>query len=245
MSARAPASSRSPAIGPPTERIVSHARLFRLPGHVQGGRSDVPVSPPRSPNSEHGVDLARLPFSLKILLENLLRNEDDVTVTRDDILGLARWDPKAIPNLEIAFRPSRVLLQDFTGGPAVVDLAAMRDAMKRMGDDPKKINPPQPVEPGHRPLGPGRRGRQRARLQDQRRAGIRPQPRAIRFLRWGQDAFRTSGPSRPTPASSTRSTSNTLARVVFSLVRRGGAGQGVRAPDLSGHAGRHRPRTRP
>ncbi len=93
-----------------------------------------------------GADLDRLPFSLKILLENLLRNEDDLTVTRDDILGLAQWDAKAIPSREIAFRPSRVLLQDFTGVPAVVDLAAMRDAMKRMGGDPRKINPLQPVE---------------------------------------------------------------------------------------------------
>ena len=95
---------------------------------------------------DSGIDLARLPFSLKILLENLLRNEDGTTVTADDILGLAQWDPKAIPSREIAFRPSRVLLQDFTGVPAIVDLAAMRDAMKRLGGDPTKINPLQPVE---------------------------------------------------------------------------------------------------
>ncbi|WZO97570.1 aconitate hydratase [Isosphaeraceae bacterium EP7] len=93
-----------------------------------------------------GVDLARLPFSLKVLLENLLRNEDGTTVTADDIVGLSKWDAKAIPSREIAFRPSRVLLQDFTGVPAVVDLAAMRDAMKRMGGDPTRINPLQPVE---------------------------------------------------------------------------------------------------
>src|SRR5512135_1756153 len=93
-----------------------------------------------------GLDVARLPYSLKILLENLLRNEDDRTVTADDIKVLAHWDPEAIPSREIAFRPSRVLLQDFTGVPAVVDLAAMRDAMQRMGGDPKKINPLQPVE---------------------------------------------------------------------------------------------------
>jgi aconitate hydratase len=96
--------------------------------------------------NREGVDLQRLPFSLKILLENLLRHEDGLTVTADDILGLARWDAKAIPSREIAFRPSRVLLQDFTGVPAVVDLAAMRDAMKRLGGDPKQINPLQPVE---------------------------------------------------------------------------------------------------
>ncbi|CRI65812.1 Aconitate hydratase [Thiocapsa sp. KS1] len=89
---------------------------------------------------------ARLPFSLKILLENLLRNEDDVTVTRSDIEDLANWDPKAEPSKEIQYRPARVLMQDFTGVPAVVDLAAMRDAMKALGGDPRKINPLQPAE---------------------------------------------------------------------------------------------------
>ncbi len=87
-----------------------------------------------------------LPFSLKILLENLLRTEDGVNVTANDIAGLAQWDAKAEPNKEIAFTVARVLLQDFTGVPAVVDLAAMRDAMKAMGGDPTKINPLQPAE---------------------------------------------------------------------------------------------------
>ena len=96
--------------------------------------------------SGQGVDLARLPFSLKILLENLLRCEDGVTVTADDVLKLGKWDPKAEPTDEIAFRPARVLMQDFTGVPAIVDLAAMRDAMARLGGDPKKINPLQPAE---------------------------------------------------------------------------------------------------
>src|SRR6266436_4601850 len=89
---------------------------------------------------------ARLPFSLKILLENLLRTEDGRTVRSEDIEALARWQPKAEPSREIAFTPSRVLMQDFTGVPAVVDLAAMRDAIKKMGGDPRKINPLQPAE---------------------------------------------------------------------------------------------------
>src|SRR5437870_6670563 len=89
---------------------------------------------------------ARLPYSLKILLENLLRTEDGRTVRAQDIEALARWDHKTEASCEIAFTPSRVLLQDFTGVPAVVDLAAMRDAMKRLGGDPKRINPLQPVE---------------------------------------------------------------------------------------------------
>src|SRR5580765_7888727 len=89
---------------------------------------------------------ARLPYSLKILLENLLRTEDGLAVRGEDIEALAKVDVKAEPSQEIAFTPSRVLLQDFTGVPCVVDLAAMRDAMKRMGGDPRKINPLQPVE---------------------------------------------------------------------------------------------------
>jgi len=89
---------------------------------------------------------AQLPFSLKILLENLLRHEDGRSVTARDIEALARWNPNARHEKEIAFRPARVLLQDFTGVPCVVDLAAMRDAMAEMGGDPKSINPLQPVE---------------------------------------------------------------------------------------------------
>jgi len=91
-------------------------------------------------------DLGHLPYALKILLENLLRHEDGVDVTRDDIEALAGWDAKAEPSTEIAFTPARVLLQDFTGVPAVVDLAAMRDAMRALGDDPEKINPLSPAE---------------------------------------------------------------------------------------------------
>ncbi len=93
-----------------------------------------------------GLSPSRLPYSLRILLENLLRTEDGTIVTKDDIEALARWDPQAAPETEIAFTPARVLLQDFTGVPAVVDLAAMRDAMARMGGDPTRINPLQPAE---------------------------------------------------------------------------------------------------
>ena len=88
----------------------------------------------------------QLPYSLKILLENLLRHEDGRDVTRDDILALANWDPKAEPSTEISFTPSRVILQDFTGVPAVVDLAAMRDAVVKLGGSADKINPLSPAE---------------------------------------------------------------------------------------------------
>ncbi len=88
----------------------------------------------------------RLPYSLKILLENLLRHEDGRDVTRDDILALANWDPKAEPDTEISFTPGRVILQDFTGVPAVVDLAAMRDAVVKLGGSADRINPLSPAE---------------------------------------------------------------------------------------------------
>jgi len=90
--------------------------------------------------------VAKLPYSLKILLENLLRHEDGRDVTRDDILALANWDPRAEPSTEISFTPSRVILQDFTGVPAVVDLAAMRDAVVRLGGSADRINPLSPAE---------------------------------------------------------------------------------------------------
>ena len=88
----------------------------------------------------------RLPYSLKILMENLLRHEDGRDVTRDDILALANWDPKAAPSTEISFTPARVVLQDFTGVPAVVDLAAMRDAVVKLGGSADDINPLSPAE---------------------------------------------------------------------------------------------------
>jgi aconitate hydratase len=93
-----------------------------------------------------GADLTRFPFSIRVLLENLLRTEDGKNVTKADIEGALRWDPKAKPSSEIAFMPARVLLQDFTGVPCIVDLAAMREAMKSIGGDPNKINPLQPAD---------------------------------------------------------------------------------------------------
>src|SRR5215204_2394679 len=93
-----------------------------------------------------GSTAERLPFSLKILLENLLRNEDDAFVKRADIEAMARWDVKGRIEKEIAFRTARVLLQDFTGVPVVVDLAAMRDAIAKLGGDPQRINPLEPVD---------------------------------------------------------------------------------------------------
>src|SRR3954469_3273010 len=95
---------------------------------------------------QQSYDVARLPYSLKVLLENLLRNEDGEFVTAQQIERIAKWDAKAEPEHEIAYTPARGLMQDFTGVPAIVALAAMRDAMEDLGGDPAKINPLVPAE---------------------------------------------------------------------------------------------------
>ncbi|MBA2514147.1 MAG: aconitate hydratase AcnA, partial [Solirubrobacterales bacterium] len=138
---------------------------------------------------QSAYDVARLPFSLKILLENLLRNEDGVSVRREDIEALARWDAKAEPTAEIAFTPARVVMQDFTGVPAVVDLAAMRDAMADMGGDPAKINPLVPAELviDHSVQVDAFGSRQAFQINADREFE-RNQERYA-FLRWGQEAF--------------------------------------------------------
>src|SRR5215217_5400711 len=110
-----------------------------------GGATFDIFSLPALERAGHG-GVSRLPYSLKILLENLLRCEDARFVDPEDIVALAGWDVKSSLQKEIAFTPARVLLQDFTGVPAVVDLAAMRDGIVRLGGDPRKINPLQPVE---------------------------------------------------------------------------------------------------
>src|SRR4051794_18202098 len=134
-------------------------------------------------------DVARLPFSLKVLLENLLRNEDGVAVTREDIEALATWDAKAEPSKEIAFTPARVVMQDFTGVPAVVDLAAMRDAMADMGGDPSKINPLVPAELviDHSVQVDAFGSRQAFQINADREFERNEERYA--FLRWGQEAF--------------------------------------------------------
>src|SRR6187455_2884902 len=91
-------------------------------------------------------DVARLPYSIKVLLENVLRLEDGESVTAADVETIAKWDAKADPSEEIPFQPARVLMQDFTGVPAVVDLAAMRDAMEELGGSPDRIDPLVPVD---------------------------------------------------------------------------------------------------
>ena len=132
----------------------------------------------------------RLPFSLRILLENLLRLEDGKAVTRDDIEALANWRPNAGQDREIAFTPARVLLQDFTGVPAVVDLAAMREALKRMDADPELINPLQPVDLViDHSVQVDRYASPDAFQYNVQKEYERNRERYL-FLRWGQQAFK-------------------------------------------------------
>jgi aconitate hydratase len=140
--------------------------------------------------SVSGSTASGLPFSLKILLENLLRNEDGAFVKREDIEAMARWDVKGKAEKEIAFRTARVLLQDFTGVPAVVDLAAMRDALARLGGDPQRINPLQPVDLViDHSVQVDEYGSQAAFLINTEKEFERNVERYV-FLRWGQTAFR-------------------------------------------------------
>jgi aconitate hydratase len=137
-----------------------------------------------------GKDISRLPFSLKILLENLLRREDGVTVKREDIEALADWDSQATPDREIQFMPARVLLQDFTGVPAVADLAAMRRALQRLGGDPARINPLQPADLViDHSVQVDRFGTVLA-LDENAELDYRRNHERYQFLRWGQGAFR-------------------------------------------------------
>ncbi len=134
--------------------------------------------------------LKRLPISLKILLENLLRQEDGRVVRREDIEALVHWEPKKTPDKEINFMPARVLLQDFTGVPCVVDLAVMRDAMIAMGGDPNKINPLQPVDLViDHSVQVDEYGTDAAFLLNVEKEFGRNKERYM-FLRWGQQAFK-------------------------------------------------------
>ena len=166
--------------------------------------------------AQAGLDISRLPLSLRILLENLLRREDGRSVTAAHIEAVARWQPSAEPTTEIAFMPARVIMQDFTGVPAVVDLAAMRAAAKRMGGDPGRINPLLPAElvidhsvqiDEHAHAGALARNNEIEFARNQERYA---------FLRWGQTAFRNLAVVPPDTGIVHQINAEYLARVVFS-----------------------------
>src|SRR4051812_12035147 len=164
---------------------------------------------------KHGISTKHLPFSLRILLENLLRTEDGRNVTQHEVRALANWNSQSKPDKEIAFTPSRVLLQDFTGVPCIVDLAAMRDAMQQLGGDPSLINPLQPVELviDHSvqvdEFGTANAFDLNALLEFQRNK------ERYSFLRWGQTGFRNLAIVPPDTGIVHQVNLEYLARVVF------------------------------
>ncbi len=166
-------------------------------------------------------DLERLPYSLKILLENLLRHEDGQNVTVDDIEALAGWDQNAEPSQEIAFTPARVLLQDFTGVPAVVDLAAMRDAMRKLGGDPTKINPLSPVELVIDHSVQVDKFARKDALDLNTQIEFERNKERYAFLRWGQQAFREFKVVPPGTGIVHQVNLEYLARVIFARKRNG------------------------
>ena len=173
-----------------------------------------------------GIDT--LPYSIRVLLENLLRYEDGKTVTREDIEAVANWDPSAAPSTEIAFRPSRVLLQDFTGVPAVVDLAAMRDQFAKMGGDPSRINPLQPADLViDHSVQVDSYGLLRSFEDNVKREFERNQER-YEFLKWGQSAFENMRVVPPGTGIVHQVNLEYLASVVFT---RDANGQCIAYPD--------------
>ena len=166
-------------------------------------------------------DVARLPYSLKILLENLLRFEDGVNVSRADVEALLKWDPKATPSYEISFTPSRVIMQDFTGVPAVVDLAAMREAMIKLGGNPDEINPLSPAELViDHSVQVDAYGTADALAKNTAIEFSRNTER-YEFLRWGQTAFRNFKVVPPNTGIVHQVNVEHLARVVFDAQRDG------------------------
>jgi aconitate hydratase len=160
-------------------------------------------------------DIGRLPFSLKILLENLLRFEDGVNVTKQDIEALLHWDAKAAPSHEIAFTPARVIMQDFTGVPGIVDLAAMREAMVRLGGSPQDINPLAPVElVVDHSVQVDNYGAADS-LKKNNDVDFSRNGERYSFLRWGQTAFRNFKVVPPATGIVHQVNIEHLARVVF------------------------------
>ncbi|HKP58303.1 MAG TPA: aconitate hydratase AcnA [Polyangiales bacterium] len=169
--------------------MTTYLDSFQSKGNLNVGGRDYEIYR-LSALTKAGLDISRLPVSLRVLLENLLRNEDGKNVSKEDITAAAKWDPKAKPSSEIAYMPARVLLQDFTGVPCVVDLAAMREAMKAIGGDPNKINPLQPADLviDHSvqvdTFGTLRSLHENMELEFQRNQ------ERYQFLKWGQTAFK-------------------------------------------------------
>src|SRR3712207_4051615 len=168
-----------------------------------------------------GLDVESLPFSLKVLLENLLRTEDGANITADDIRALAGWDADSEPSKEIQFTPARVIMQDFTGVPCVVDLATMREAMAQLGGDPARINPLAPAELviDHSVIadvfGTPEAFERNVEIEYERNR------ERYQFLRWGQGAFADFKVVPPGTGIVHQVNIEHLARVVFTCDQEG------------------------
>src|SRR5271167_108524 len=172
-------------------------------------------------NALKSLNVDRLPFSLKILLENLLRFEDGVNVTKQDIDALLKWNPKAQPDHEIAFTPARVIMQDFTGVPCIVDLAAMREAIVRLGGDPQRVNPLAPAELViDHSVQVDEYGAANS-LQHNNEIEFKRNGERYMFLRWGQTAFSNFKVVPPNTGIVHQVNIERLARVIFSDVAGG------------------------
>jgi aconitate hydratase len=161
------------------------------------------------------LNVGRLPFSLKILLENLLRFEDGVNVTKSDIDALLKWDPRAQPNYEIAFTPARVIMQDFTGVPCIVDLAAMREAIVRLGGDPQRVNPLAPAELVIDHSVQVDEYGAAGSLKHNNEVEFQRNGERYMFLRWGQTAFSNFKVVPPNTGIVHQVNIERLARVIF------------------------------
>jgi aconitate hydratase len=193
--------------------MADHPNSFDARGSLKVGDRELEIF--RLDALQSKFDVARLPFSLKILLENLLRTEGNGSVEAKDIEALATWDAKAEPSKEIAFSPARVVMQDFTGVPAVVDLAAMRDAMADLGGDASKINPLVPAELViDHSVQVDVFGTRDAFVKNAEREFERNQERYA-FLRWGQEAFDNFAVVPPDTGIVHQVNLEYLARVVF------------------------------
>src|SRR6478672_10984918 len=193
--------------------MADHPNSYDARGTLKVGDRELEIF--RLDALQSKFDVARLPFSLKILLENLLRTEGNGSVTADDVEALASWDANAEPSKEIAFTPARVLMQDFTGVPAVVDLAAMRDAIAEMGGDPARINPLAPAELviDHSVQVDAFGTRDAFRVNAEREFERNRERYA--FLRWGQGAFDDFAVVPPYTGIVHQVNLEYLARVVF------------------------------
>ena len=207
---------------------------LRGQGHARGRRPELPDLPARRRSPATASTSDSLPYSLKVLLENLLRTEDGADITADDIRALAGWDADAEPDKEIQFTPARVIMQDFTGVPCVVDLATMREAMADLGGDATKINPLAPAELviDHSVIadvfGTPEAFERNVEIEYERNR------ERYQFLRWGQGAFDDFKVVPPGTGIVHQVNIEHLARVVFTRERR------RRAHGVPRHLRRHR-----